>query len=157
LFSSDVGWRLAFGLGVVVAVGILFVRSNVPESPRWMFIHGHSKDAEALVGEIERDVEESTGSELKPARRSIKVREQEQVGFITIARTVLAPIRGARSSGCRCSSARRFHNAVSSPMRSADHAYGTSAASAVHHPVRGRQLPGPLVLGRLFDSVGRSR
>ena len=61
LFAADVGWRLAFGLGAVLAVGILLVRRNVPESPRWMFIHGRSEEAEELVGEIERQVEESTG------------------------------------------------------------------------------------------------
>ena len=39
IFAADVGWRLAFGLGAVLGVGILLVRRHVPESPRWMFIH----------------------------------------------------------------------------------------------------------------------
>src|SRR3982751_281097 len=38
VIDQGIGWRLAFGLGVVLAIGILFVRSNVPESPRWLFI-----------------------------------------------------------------------------------------------------------------------
>ena len=37
---ADVGWRLCFGLGVVLGVVVLLVRRNVPESPRWLFIHG---------------------------------------------------------------------------------------------------------------------
>ncbi len=39
ILAADFGWRLAFGLGAVLSVGILLVRRNVPESPRWMFIH----------------------------------------------------------------------------------------------------------------------
>src|SRR5215211_3637659 len=89
LFAADFGWRLAFGLGALLGFTILLVRRNVPESPRWMFIHGRAKDAEALVDDIERQVIESTGeSELREPRKSIKVREQETVGFITIAKTV---------------------------------------------------------------------
>jgi hypothetical protein len=38
LFAPNLGWRLAFGLGAVLGLGILLVRRNVPESPRWMFI-----------------------------------------------------------------------------------------------------------------------
>src|SRR5215217_5223187 len=88
IFAADVGWRLAFGLGAVLGVGILIVRKNVPESPRWMFIHGKADEADELVSDIERQVKESAGvSELKAADKSIKVREQERVCFITIAKT----------------------------------------------------------------------
>src|SRR6202011_90745 len=41
LFPKDVGWRLAFGLGAVLGFGIMLVRRHLPESPRWLFIHGH--------------------------------------------------------------------------------------------------------------------
>jgi MFS family permease len=89
LFAIDFGWRLAFGLGAILGFGILLVRRNVPESPRWMFIHGRADDDERLVDDIERQVKESTGeSELREPRKVIKVRERESVGFLTIAKTV---------------------------------------------------------------------
>jgi MFS family permease len=58
LFAPNIGWRIAFGLGAVLGLGILLVRRNVTESPRWMFIHGHNEQAEELVDEVKRQVEE---------------------------------------------------------------------------------------------------
>src|SRR5436189_3818526 len=40
ILARDVGWRLAFGIGAVVGLAIMIVRRHVPESPRWLFIHG---------------------------------------------------------------------------------------------------------------------
>jgi MFS family permease len=60
------GWRLAFGLGAVLGLGILLVRRNVPESPRWRFIHGHNERAVELVDDVER----RGGGGHRPAFRS---------------------------------------------------------------------------------------
>jgi MFS family permease len=87
LFAADLGWRLAFGLGAVLGLGILLVRRNVPESPRWMFIHGHNEQAEELVDGIEREVEKETGERLEPVERSITIRQRRALGFGTIAHT----------------------------------------------------------------------
>ena len=159
LFAADLGWRLAFGLGAVLAVGILLVRRNVPESPRWMFIHGRSEDAEKLVSEIERQVEESTGSELKPARKSIKVREQESVGFLTIARTVFGAYPRRTIVGLSLFTGQAFlYNAVFFTYALVlTTFYGVSSSSVPLYiiPFAVGNFLGPLVLGRLFDTVGR--
>ena len=88
IFAADVGWRVAFGLGAVLGIAILLVRRYVPESPRWLFIHGRDEEAEALVSQIERQVAEETGQELEEPRRTIKVRQRRAIGFGTVAKTV---------------------------------------------------------------------
>ncbi|MEA2287696.1 MAG: hypothetical protein QOJ21_3739 [Solirubrobacteraceae bacterium] len=160
LFAADVGWRLAFGLGAILGVGILLVRRNVPESPRWMFIHGRSKDAEALVDDIERQVKESAGvSELKEPRKSIKVREQESVGFITIAKTVFGAYPRRTVVGLSLFIGQAFlYNAVFFTYALVlGTFYGVKPAAVGYYiiPFAIGNFLGPLVLGRLFDSVGR--
>jgi MFS family permease len=72
IFSIDLVWRLTFGLGAAMGLAIMFVRRNVPESPRWLTIHGREEEAERLVGSIEERVKRDTegASSTTPATRS---------------------------------------------------------------------------------------
>jgi MFS family permease len=88
IFNPDIGWRLAFGLGAILAVGVLIVRRNVPESPRWLFIHGREDEGERIVESIESRVAEETGRELEPASETIRIRQRRTIGLPLIARTV---------------------------------------------------------------------
>src|SRR5579885_3381705 len=74
IFSAFFDWRVCFALGFVLGLAILIVRRSVPESPRWLFIHGREQEAEAVTRDIERQVVESTGADLEEPDDTITVR-----------------------------------------------------------------------------------
>jgi MFS family permease len=153
-----VGWRVCFGLGVVLGLVVLLVRRNVPESPRWLFIHGRDKQAEKLVDDIEQRVEQETGTALPQASRSITIRQRKTIGFITIARTMFQLYPRRTILGFSLFIGQAFlYNAIT---------FGYAQILATFFHVKTNpgyyfaviavgNLLGPLVLGRLFDSLGR--
>jgi len=56
LLPADVGWRAAFGIGAALGLGILFLRGFLPESPRWLLLHGRVDEAERITASIEQRV-----------------------------------------------------------------------------------------------------
>ena len=160
IFAADVGWRLAFGLGAVLGVGILLVRRHVPESPRWMFIHGRStRPSSWSTTSRRRSRSRRASTSSRSRRRRSRSASRRASASSRSPRPCSAPTRGGRSSGWRCSSARRSSTTPSSsPTRWCWATfYGVKPASVGWYiiPFAIGNFLGPLVLGRLFDTVGR--
>jgi MFS family permease len=154
----DVGWRVCFGAGVVLGVVVLLVRRNVPESPRWLFIHGHSDEAERLVDGIEERVARQTGETLDEPSESITIRQRKTVGFVTIARTMFTLYPRRTILGFSLFIGQAFlYNAIT-------FGYAQILATFFHIStdpgyylavIAVGNLAGAVLLARLFDTIGR--
>ncbi|SDJ98644.1 MFS transporter [Nonomuraea jiangxiensis] len=150
----NIGWRVAFGLGVVLGLAILLVRRNVPESPRWLFIHGKDREAEEIVGDIERRV----GGDLPEPEQSTTVHQRKSIGFLRIAHTMVALYPKRTVLGLSLFIGQAFlYNAITfgyaqilaTFFKIDTHTGYYFAVIAVGN------FLGPLLLGPLFDTVGR--
>jgi MFS family permease len=159
IVDQSIGWRLAFGLGAILGLGILLVRRNVPESPRWLFIHGREDDGEQVVRNIEDGIEHDSGESLPEVSETITIRQRRTIGFPTIARTVftLYPRRTVLCFSLFVGQA-FLYNAFF-------FTYGDTLSTFLGVTQTGWYLAifavsnfaGALILGPLFDTVGRVR
>ena len=97
-FAVDVGWRVGFGIGACLAVGVLLLRQFLPESPRWLMTHGRADEAEEIVSDIEERVER-TAEPLPEPKDTIEVRQTDHIGFGAGSRRRLRPTLAAIPSG----------------------------------------------------------
>ncbi|WP_319801823.1 MFS transporter [Arthrobacter sp. YA7-1] len=159
IFAPGIGWRLAFGLGAFLGLLILLVRRNVPESPRWMFIHGRDKEADQLVRTIEDDVEEATGEKLSAVHQTLKVRQRKSIGFGVIIKTAVQRYPKRVVLGLSLFIGQAFlYNAVFftyALVLTKLLNVPSDLAPWTLVPIAVGNFLGPLVLGRFFDSVGR--
>jgi putative MFS transporter len=72
----NLGWQWMFYIGALPAILALFLRVLLPESPRWLAVHGHPAKADAALSLIERETEKSTGQPLPPVQPVVSTIEQ---------------------------------------------------------------------------------
>jgi MFS family permease len=158
-FGVDVGWRVGFGIGATLALGVLLVRRYLPESPRWLMTHGRVDEAEAIVADIERSVAESTGQELEKVEETIEIRERKSVGFGDVVHAVFGEYRRRSVLGFTLMMSQAFfYNAIFFTYALVlSNFYGVAASSIGYYllPFAAGNFLGPLLLGRFFDTVGR--
>ncbi|MGH3051230.1 MAG: MFS transporter, partial [Gaiellaceae bacterium] len=159
LLAANVGWRLSFALGAIRGIAVLFVRRSVPESPRWLFIHGREEEAEKIVSGIEEDVESETGESLEEPDDSMEVRQREAIPFREIAKVAFKRYPRRAILGLALFVGQAFlYNGVTFNLGTLYTTFYKVSSSFV--PVflivfAAGNFLGPLVLGRLFDTVGR--
>jgi MFS family permease len=160
VLAADVGWRVCFGLGAVLGLAILLVRRHVPESPRWMFIHGRHQEAEELVAGIEREVERETGRELPPPEgEPITVRQRRSTSFVEIARTIARsyPRRSTLGLGLFIGQAFLYNAVFFTQALVLGTFFDVDSAAIGWYiiPLALGNFLGPVLLGHFFDTVGR--
>src|SRR3954471_5938707 len=159
IVDPEIGWRGAFVVGGALSLVVLLLRRHLPESPRWLMLHGKPEEAGRIVGEIERDVEAASGPLPPPSYGNVVLHKRGAASLGDIWATMFGTHRDRAVLGLVLMSCQAFfYNAV----------FFTYAlvltkfyAIPAHHvgwfmlPFALGNLAGPLLLGRFFDTIGR--
>ncbi len=156
---ADVGWRVAFGIGAALGLVILAFRRSLPESPRWLVLHGRKSEAEQTVSAIERRAGEAEPASTASLPRMRLRAHHEPIGPFLVAVTLFRLYPRRAALGLVLMSAQAFfYNAIFFT-----HALVLERFFHVRSDEVGLYLVpftignfiGPLVLGWLFDTRGR--
>ncbi len=158
VINPDLGWRLAYLTGACLGLVVFVMRMWIPESPRWLMIHGRPDEAHRIVDDIERSVigrVEAHSQELP----KIKLRMRDHTPLREVAHTLLVTYRQRTLVGLVLMSAQAFfYNAIffTFALILTDF-FGIPASHIGWYilPFAAGNFLGPLLLGRLFDTLGR--
>ncbi len=155
----DVGWRAAFAIGALLGIAILFLRGFLPESPRWLLLHGRVDEAERILAAVERDAGASDGDRTPlspPLRLRVRMRT---VSFADLAVSLFRHYPRRAVLGLVLMTAQAFcYNAIFFTYALVlDRFYAVSPEHIGLYllPFAIGNFIGPLVLGRHFDTWGR--
>ncbi|MDM0037986.1 MFS transporter [Variovorax sp. J22G21] len=154
------GWRAGFALGAVLAIAILLVRRDVPESPRWLMAHGRVDEANAIIERIEAEVAAQHGP-LAPATSRLSFVRQAAPTMRQVAHVLLHQYRRRSVVAMALMISQAFfYNAIFftyALVLTRFHGVPEGRVALYIFPFALGNVLGPLLLGPLFDRVGRRR
>jgi MFS family permease len=157
-FGDSVNWRIGFLIGPILALFVLYVRRNLPESPRWLVMHGREAEAEEAMKRIEQ-LSHEEDAKMPPDSKAIEINPRNDIGFFALAWVLFRQMpRRSILGACLMISQSFLYNAI----------FFTYALvlGTVYHVSSGTiplyfiafcvgNLAGPLLIGPLFDTLGR--
>ena len=159
LIGPDLGWRLAYLTGACLGLVVFVMRMWIPESPRWLMIHGRPEEAHAIVDEIERSVLGDVQDPRQHGWPTIRIKMRDHTPLREVAHTLFYTYRQRSLVGLALMIAQAFfYNAIffTFALVLTDF-YGIPADRIGWYilPFAAGNFLGPLLLGRLFDTLGR--
>jgi MFS family permease len=160
--STTIGWRVAYLVGPVLALVIIFVRRHLPESPRWQIMHGREKEAEGSIAEIEEDVGRTKG-QLPPVdpSKELEIRPTENIGYLALLKTLFQHYPSRAIYGGTLMITQSFlYNAIFFTYGLVlQFFFHVSPGNTPYYFMAfcAGNLLGPLTIGRLFDTLGRRK
>jgi MFS family permease len=160
VLPPDWGWRAAFGIGAVLGLGILFLRRWVPESPRWLMLHARLEECEVVIAEVERRVCEAAGIDrLAAVSGRMRLVVSRRTPVVRMLRAILRDYPRRAVLGLVLMAAQAFfYNAIFfSYALVLKRFYGVPSDAIGWYmlPFALGNFLGPLLLGHLFDTLGR--
>jgi MFS family permease len=155
-FAPDVGWRLAFGIGAALGLIVLVFRRTLPESPRWLLLHGRNEEAERIITGIEREAD-APAPEAPLPRLRLHVRARSSLADLAISLFRHYPQRSLLGLVLMASQA-FFYNAIFFTYALVLARFFGVAPDRVGLyliPFSVSNFLGPLLIGWMFDVHGR--
>jgi MFS family permease len=153
-----IGWRLAFLIGAAIGLVIVVMRLWIPESPRWLVTHGFVEEAEKIVRGIEAQFAGSNGPSADEGKR-VRLRTRDHTPLHEVARALFITYRQRTWVGLTLMAAQAFfYNAIFFTYALVLSDFFATPANQIGWyilPFAAGNVLGPLLLGRLFDTVGR--